>query len=280
MALVGATTGRLRASFAAYDGGQLPSLTCRAGSGSSGTGGRPAEPNSVTAKQQPSLSRCYQRWHTTIRVTNGLGTSAAKERPRQAKRAGRVASVVAFATFMSSLAAACGGHPRSPGVAGSANPPPTTSSAPSRVVPKNFMQKLLSYAECMRAHGISDFPDPTPGPGGQGGGFRIKEGPGSDLNPGNPTYKSADKACKSHLPNGGVQPRPTPEQLIALTKIASCMRAHGFPAFPDPNTQGTFILKGVDAGSQQFQSAMSTCQAKVSYSGPIGIASVGRSPGH
>ena len=26
-------------------------------------------------------------------------------------------------------------------------------------VPKDFMQKLLSYAECMRAHGISDFPD-------------------------------------------------------------------------------------------------------------------------
>ena len=77
------------------------------------------------------------------------------------------------------LVAACGSGPTSPGVASEGKSPPTTAAASAGSaggVPKDFMQKLLSYAECMRAHGISDFPDPTAGPGGQGGGFSIKAG--------------------------------------------------------------------------------------------------------
>lgn len=132
----------------------------------------------------------------------------------------------------------------------------------------------------MRGHGISDFPDPTPGPGGQGGGFSIKASSGSDLNPGSPAYKDANAACQSHLPNGGAQPRVTPAQLAELTKVASCMRAHGFPTFSDPNNQGTFVLHDIDGGSAQFQSAMQTCQSKVEYKGPMSINDTSRAPGN
>ena len=141
------------------------------------------------------------------------------------------------------------------------------------------MAKLLSYAECMRSHGISDFPDPTPGPNGQGGGFSIKGGPGTDLNPNNTSYKAANGACQALLPYGGSLPAATPAQLSAETKIGTCMRAHGFPGFPDPNSRGVFVLKGIDTGSQQFQSAMQACQSKVKYQGPIGINSVNPAPG-
>jgi len=50
----------------------------------------------------------------------------------------------------------------------------------------------------MRAHGISDFPDPN-----SQGQLQIKAQPGSDLDPNNPLYKAANKACQHYMPGGG-----------------------------------------------------------------------------
>jgi hypothetical protein len=49
--------------------------------------------------------------------------------------------------------------------------------------------QMLKYAECMRADGVSDFPDPT------GGGLQFHGTPGSDLNPDNPVFQNAAKVC-------------------------------------------------------------------------------------
>jgi len=57
---------------------------------------------------------------------------------------------------------------------------------------------LLRYARCMRAHGVTDFPDPKPG-----GGLEIKGSPGGDLDPNNPIYKAANRACTHYMPGGG-----------------------------------------------------------------------------
>jgi hypothetical protein len=56
----------------------------------------------------------------------------------------------------------------------------------------------LRYAQCMRAHGISDFPDPN-----SQGQLQIKAQPGSDLDPNNPRYQSANTACQHFEPGGG-----------------------------------------------------------------------------
>jgi hypothetical protein len=56
----------------------------------------------------------------------------------------------------------------------------------------------LRYARCMRAHGISDFPDPGPD-----GSLQIRSSPGSDLDPNNPQFKAAHEACKQYRPGGG-----------------------------------------------------------------------------
>jgi hypothetical protein len=50
-------------------------------------------------------------------------------------------------------------------------------------------QKLLAFSACMRAHGLKDFPDPS------NGGLQIHDSPGSDLDPHNPTFQTAQKAC-------------------------------------------------------------------------------------
>jgi hypothetical protein len=58
--------------------------------------------------------------------------------------------------------------------------------------------QALKYSQCMRAHGISDFPDPD-----SQGGFQIQPKPGGDLEPNNPRFQAADKACRHELPGGG-----------------------------------------------------------------------------
>ena len=42
--------------------------------------------------------------------------------------------------------------------------------------------KALAYARCMRAHGLTSFPDPVAAPGG-GSSFHMRVTPGSSLNP-------------------------------------------------------------------------------------------------
>jgi hypothetical protein len=47
-------------------------------------------------------------------------------------------------------------------------------------------------------------------------------------------------------------------------KYAQCMRKHGEPSFPDPNSAGSFsiaALAGLDRNSSQFQSAATDCEA-------------------
>jgi hypothetical protein len=57
--------------------------------------------------------------------------------------------------------------------------------------------KLLKYAECMRAHGEPNFPDPIVS--GTAFGFRLVNG----VDPNSPQFKAANKACQSLGPFGG-----------------------------------------------------------------------------
>ena len=162
-----------------------------------------------------------------------------------------VRSALGVLVAASLLAAGCGGSPAPAGAA----------SGNQDVV------KLEDYAKCMRSHGIKDFPDPQPNPGGQGGSFSYSSGPGSDLNHNETRFQAADRACQSLLP----QQAPASAQRIAgLVKLAQCLRSHGFPDFPDPDSQGAFDSSKFDSSSPQFQSAMQTCRQQSGTTGPIG----------
>jgi hypothetical protein len=69
---------------------------------------------------------------------------------------------------------------------------------PRQAPPAGAKDANLKYARCMRAHGISDFPDPQ-----ADGTLRIEAKPGTDLDPNNPQYKAAYEACKRYQPGGG-----------------------------------------------------------------------------
>jgi hypothetical protein len=118
----------------------------------------------------------------------------------------------------------------------------------------------------MRAHGVSNFPDPN------GHGIQITPAIAQS-----PAFKTAQNACKKYLPNGGAPPATAPGQRAAALAFAKCMRTHGVPDFPDPLTSApssppagavavlelrgmAFELgSGLDPRSPAFQHASSAC---------------------
>lgn len=55
-------------------------------------------------------------------------------------------------------------------------------------------------------------------------------------------------------------------------KFANCMRHHGEPDFPDPNSNGVFSLNGIDSNSPQYQRAQEACHKLIPEGHPISPA--------
>jgi hypothetical protein len=79
----------------------------------------------------------------------------------------------------------------------------------------------VKFAQCMRAHGVSNFPDP--------GASGPQETPISSA----PAFVAAQKACGAG-PGGPGLPQATAAQKTQAIAFAKCMRAHGVPDWPDP----------------------------------------------
>jgi hypothetical protein len=77
-------------------------------------------------------------------------------------------------------------------------PPPTAAQQ------QKMQQAALAFSKCMRAHGVTKFPDPQFSGGRTS--LQIKGSPGSGLDPNSPTFKRAQQACQGRLPKlaGGV----------------------------------------------------------------------------
>lgn len=91
----------------------------------------------------------------------------------------------------------------------------------------------IRYADCMRSHGVSGFPDPN-----SNSGVQLP----SDVNPAAPAFRSAQQACASLQPNTNRPPQPlSVAQRAAMVHNAQCMRKHGLPDLPDP-TFGPGVL--------------------------------------
>ena len=86
----------------------------------------------------------------------------------------------------------------------------------------------IQFSDCMRAHGLSNFPDPSPG-----GGIQINSSSG--INPASPAFQSAQHACSKLLPGGGPGGSEVPAaRKLQMVRLAQCMRRHGLTTFPDP----------------------------------------------
>jgi hypothetical protein len=172
------------------------------------------------------------------------------------------------------LLAGCGGGSSSPGVAhlssstsdGSAADGAGKSSTPESSA--STQQKMVAYSQCMRSHGVPEFPEPTEGH------LLIQRsdhnGHVTGVNPESAQFQAAEKACKSLAP-----PRQAPSPALqakmqeSALKFSQCMRTHGVPNFPDPTFSGggtkltlkTGGASGIDPNSPQFKAAQKTCQS-------------------
>jgi hypothetical protein len=111
--------------------------------------------------------------------------------------------------------------------------------------------QAVAASQCMRAHGIRNFPDPVKGPGGVG--LSVAASPGSQtitvagIAFSGPAFTAAAKACKFGPGNQG-RPSLSAAQRRGMLKNAECMRTHGVPNFPDP----TFGPRGGVKGAASF----------------------------
>ena len=147
--------------------------------------------------------------------------------------AARVASAMIASAGLVLALAACGGSP-SPGGSGG------TSS------------QLVRFSSCMRAHGVSNFPDP-------GSNGTIPKMTPAQLGVSDSQFQAAQSACAYLL-------RPTQAQeaqlMSGMLDFARCMRSHGLPNWPDPTTDSTgpvFDIPGIDPMSQLVSNASDAC---------------------
>jgi hypothetical protein len=186
-------------------------------------------------------------------------------------------------------ATACSGGSPSPTVAhlgstSATTAPPSNSGGPSS---GPDLAKATAFSACMRKHGLPDFPDPKVGSNG-GVGIEITGhaggGPGV-MDPNSATFKAAQEACKSLLPNGGVAPKMTAADQQKFLQWAACIRSHGVPDFPDPQfgdggariSIGGGPGKGPDPNSPTFKAAQDACKSLMPGKGGPGTLSTDHS---
>jgi hypothetical protein len=128
------------------------------------------------------------------------------------------------------IGAGCGGAQSSSGTStaaavetsGSATAAHTgTASHTSTVTAR---EKAAKFSECMRANGVSDFPDPN----------ALGDFPAYGVSMTPAVWTKAVAACKALQPPGTLSAKLTPAQESAALKFAQCIREHGVPDFPDP----------------------------------------------
>lgn len=98
-------------------------------------------------------------------------------------------------------------------------------------------EQAVKFAQCMRANGVSQFPDPGPS-----GNLTIDQiANGSSLDTNSAAFKKAISACKGLEPAGFTGSKRSPEQQKAALKFAQCIRDNGVKDFPDPDPNGPLV---------------------------------------
>lgn len=157
-----------------------------------------------------------------------------------------VLPVVVLGSAAVFLATACGG--------GGGDPSATSTSAATTAY-----QKELAFAQCVREHGVPNYPDPN-----SQGQLGVNA---NTIGVSEAVVNSAQNDCKSLLPNSGKRtPAQEKQDLAGALKYAQCMRSHGILAFPDPTDNNGHVgfefanSRSLNPSSPQFQAAQNSCQ--------------------
>jgi hypothetical protein len=136
------------------------------------------------------------------------------------RRTPRPPAALAMVALISLIGAGCGSN------APTETATTTAAAGTSATGPNTKLtarDKAVKFAECIRAHGVSDFPDPN-----AKNDFEY----GVSVSPA--VWKQATTACKDLQPPGTLSSKRTPKQQSASLRFAQCIRDHGVKDFPDP----------------------------------------------
>jgi hypothetical protein len=187
---------------------------------------------------------------------------------REFKGLSRVwAAVAALAVGM--IVASCSVGSQSPTGATAGSQPTTTTIAAaggSGSAGATPLAQAVTYARCVRSHGVPNFPDPVQTPDG-GYGYRT-----SGIDPNSSAFQGALQACRG-LPSpwNSTGQQLTAAQQQAWLTWAQCVRTHGMPKFPDPTFSGTAVHdSALGSSSPLLQSAMDACRSQRPSVGGLG----------
>jgi hypothetical protein len=158
------------------------------------------------------------------------------------------------------LAAGCGGS-SNPGVASIGD----TDTSPSTTT-----QSWAAAYHCYATHGYPKYrpigSPAVPGAPPISGWWKMANGnygitPDFQKLYGTAKFRAIDRVCEPLIP----VKKPTPAQIAAdvaqALKVARCMRAHGMPNLPDPDSSGLIHLQSSsEDSSPRFIRAESACQ--------------------
>lgn len=147
---------------------------------------------------------------------------------------------------------ACGSHPSAPSNSKSAQ-----------------LSAGVRFSQCMRNHGLVNFPDPDAS--GQLTIDGIANRSGVDTS--SAAFTDALGACRALEPAGFTgQPRTAQQQDAAL-KFAQCVREHGVPDFPDP-AKGEPLIDTNLIPSSDTPRGMSALNAATAKCGSLAAAAI------
>lgn len=161
----------------------------------------------------------------------------------------RTLGPLAAVVMLALIVAGCSNVPAGTGAGSSGNDTAATHEEASPALPTPAAassggdttaatrEQAVRFAQCMRANGVSEFPDPD------ASGALTIDGVinGSSLDPSTAAWQKAIGACQDLEPPGFMgHTRSAQEQANAL-KFAQCVRDNGVKDFPDPAPDGPLI---------------------------------------
>lgn len=182
----------------------------------------------------------------------------ARRRPFSAHPRRGFIALALFGTGL--LLVGCGATPPSAGVAklgktsSSVAAGGTATTLPSGASAEKHFDAALKYSQCMRSHGVVNFPDPN-----SGGGINISSASGID--PNSPQFQAAGKSCRRYFPAPHLSQAQIAQEEQGLLNFAACMRKNGAPSYPDPKfaPNGAVSEGGPNPNVPNLQAAAKAC---------------------
>ena len=187
----------------------------------------------------------------------------AKPAPSGRRRLGPLATlgVLTMVAVIAVIAVGCSKAPDT--AAGGATPNGADSTS--------AQAQAVKFSECMRDHGISDFPDPD-----ASGQLTIDAVSNSSVDINTAAFSQAIAACKGLEPAGFTGQKRDAQQQVAALEFAQCVRDNGVPDFPDPGPNDPLIdtnripSTAQNGGMSILNAAMRKCSDDAKAAGVTG----------